>query len=190
MKRLLDLLLLLLWLTGVGLAAQRLPASEARMDIPDVEVVSTNAALHRAGGLLYHAGQPFSGQFVERYDDGSMKSSTPYLEGRAHGIAKGWYAGGAKRYERLYRDGKKDGVHTGWWEGGQLQFVYHFKNDLHEGAAQAWYASGTRYRAFNYANGKEAGSQQMWNEDGTIKANYVVEDGRRYGLLGSKPCGL
>jgi hypothetical protein len=32
------------------------------------------------------------------------------------------------------------------------------------------------------------GQQRMWWPDGTLRANYVVRDGRRYGLLGAKGC--
>ncbi len=184
----LDLLLILLWLAGVGQAAMRQPTEEAPTAIPDVTVVSTDADLHRAGGILYYGGQPFSGRLVERYDDGATKSVMPYDEGKAHGLAQGWYPGGVSMYERLYEAGEKEGMHTGWWEDGRLKFVYHFKNDLHEGNAQTWFRDGALYRDFNYQNGKEAGQQRMWNEDRTIKANYVIKDGRRYGLLGSKPC--
>ena len=28
----------------------------------------------------------------------------------------------------------------------------------------------------------------MWQEDGTARANYVVREGRRYGLMGAKGC--
>ena len=184
----LDLLLILLWLAGVDQAAMRQPAEEASAAIPDVEVVSTDTDLHRAGGILYYGDEPFSGRLVKRYDDGTTKRVTPYYEGKAHGLAKGWYPGGGSMYERLYEAGEKEGAHTGWWEDGRLKFVYHFKNDLHEGSTQTWFRDGALYRDFNYQNGKEAGQQRMWNEDGTIKANYVIKDGRRYGLLGSKPC--
>ena len=186
----LDLLLLLLWLVGSGVAVLRPPAPQVPVGIPDVEILSDDDALHRAGGLLYRNEAPFSGRLVERYDEGSTKSITPYSEGKAHGLAKGWYPGGALRVERLYQAGNKEGAHTGWWEDGSLKFVYHFKNDVHEGAARTWFADGSLYRDFNYENGKEAGLQRMWNEDGTIKANYVVKDGRRFGLIGSKPCGI
>ena len=198
-KRLpLDLLLLLLWLAGIGHAMQQ-PVAEAPTTIPDVEVLSNDATLRRAGGVLYYGGQLFSGRLVARYDDGARKSVTryddgarksvtPYDEGKAHGMAQGWYPGGVLMYERTYQTGKKEGVHTGWWEDGSLKFVYHFKNDVHEGQAYTWFRDGALYRDFNYKNGKEAGSQRMWNEDGTIKTNYVIKDGRRYGLLGSKPC--
>ena len=40
----------------------------------------------------------------------------------------------------------------------------------------------------NYYNGKEQGSQKVWYNNGKIKSNYVVKDGRRYGLLGTKNC--
>ena len=182
-----DLLLLLLWLTGVGLAVQRPSTSEAPAGI-SAEILSNDPALHRTGGLLYHGEVPFSGRLVEQYDDGAIKRLTPYNAGKAHGLAQAWYPDGGVMDERLYEAGRKAGVHTGWWENGHLKFIYHFNNDLHEGNAKSWYPDGTLYRDFNYENGKEAGTQRMWNEDGTVKANYVIKDGRRFGLIGSKPC--
>ena len=146
----LDLLLILLWLAGVGQAAMRQPAEEALVAIPDVEVVSTDTDLHRAGGILYYGEEPFSGRLIERYDDGATKRVTPYYEGKAHGLAKGWYPGGMSMYERLYEAGEKEGLHTGWWEDGRLKFIYHFKNDLHEGNTQTWFRDGALYRDFNY----------------------------------------
>ena len=183
-----DRLLLLLWLAGVGLVAQRPSMPEAPVGLSGTDVLSTDAALRRAGGILYHGDAPFSGRLIERYARGATKSLTPYDEGKAQGVARGWYPDGTAMYERPYEAGRKEGVHTGWWEGGRLQFVYHFKNDLHEGNARTWYSDGTLYRDFNYENGKEAGLQRMWKEDGTLKANYVIKDGRRFGLIGEKPC--
>ena len=45
-----------------------------------------------------------------------------------------------------------------------------------------------KYREFTYAAGKEAGPPRMWYPDGSLRASYVVKDGRRYGLMGSKGC--
>ena len=186
-RLLLSILLLPLWLSGADSALPR-TASESPSPIPDIEVISTNAHLHRAGGMLYYAGVPFSGHLVAPYEGGMIKSTTPYLDGRAHGLAKGWYPDGTQQFVRWYQVGKKEATHVGWWDNEATQFVYHFQNGLHEGNAKEWYSNGLLYRDFNYENGQEAGTQQMWYEDGTLRANYVVKDGRRYGLIGSKPC--
>ena len=36
--------------------------------------------------------------------------------------------------------------------------------------------------------GYEEGSQKAWWQNGVIRANYVVKNGRRYGLIGLKLC--
>ena len=186
-RLLLPLLLLSMWLSGADGVLWR-AASESPASIPDVEVIKTDTRLQRAGGLLYYAGIPFSGHLLARYENDAIKSTTPYDQGKAYGLAQGWYPDGAKKFVRWYQRGKKEGTHVGWWDNGATQFVYHFQNGLHEGNAKEWYPNGLRYRDFNYASGKESGAQQMWYQDGTLRANYVVKDGRRYGLIGSKPC--
>ena len=87
-----------------------------------------------------------------------------------------------------YISGKKNGVHRGWWTSGSRKFEYTFVDDLNEGVAKEWFEDGTPLRVFNYVNGKEEGGQEMWYADGSIRANYVVRNGRRYGLIGAKPC--
>lgn len=57
-----------------------------------------------------------------------------------------------------------------------------------QGIANEWYRNGQPYKAFHYKMGYENGSQKMWWENGIIRANYVVKQGRRYGLIGLKLC--
>ncbi|MGE3801800.1 MAG: toxin-antitoxin system YwqK family antitoxin [Candidatus Kapaibacterium sp.] len=154
----------------------------------EVEVEKGDPKLNVEQGTLYLGNTPFNGRVVEHYDNGQRKYATSYRDGRAEGIAEGWYADGSKMEERFYKDGKKEGTHRGWWENGAERFEYHFTNDLSEGNLREWYADGTLFRSFNYVDGEEEGTQQMWNNDGSIKANYVVRSGRRYGTLGAKPC--
>jgi antitoxin component YwqK of YwqJK toxin-antitoxin module len=51
-----------------------------------------------------------------------------------------------------------------------------------------WFPDGTLYKQFRYEHGHESGAQRMWYVDGSVRANYVVRDGRRYGLIGAKGC--
>ena len=53
---------------------------------------------------------------------------------------------------------------------------------------KTWFADGRPYRVFHFLRGQEQGEQRMWYADGTPRAAYVVRDGRRYGVLGSKGC--
>jgi len=152
------------------------------------ELTATAPCLHHVNGVLYCNDAPFTGSLIAYHTDGSVKQNTPYINGRRHGTDRAWYVDGTPMEERPYAAGKKEGLHRGWWPDGTLKFVYHFEHGLQEGVAREWFADGTPFRVFHFENGKEQGSQKMWYEDGTLRANYVVIDGRRYGLIGSKPC--
>jgi antitoxin component YwqK of YwqJK toxin-antitoxin module len=54
--------------------------------------------------------------------------------------------------------------------------------------AREWYPDGSLFRESQYAEGQEAGRQRMWHADGTLRSNYIVREGQRYGLIGSKGC--
>ena len=88
----------------------------------------------------------------------------------------------------MYHAGKKIGKHLGFWENGQPQFEFYFEDGEHHGIAKEWYQNGQPYRTFHYEHGYEQGSQKMWWENGIIRANYVIKNGRRYGLIGLKLC--
>jgi antitoxin component YwqK of YwqJK toxin-antitoxin module len=95
---------------------------------------------------------------------------------------------GRVRRETTYRGELLDGPSRGWYENGARQFVYHYRNGVSEGSQEQWYPTGQPYTAFRHHAGHEAGQQRMWNADGTIRSNYVIRDGRRFGLLGAMGC--
>ena len=103
-------------------------------------------------------------------------------------VVEARYPNGQLWYRRTYRDGREDGVHTGWWADGRIHFVYTYRDGLIEGLAREWFPNGRRYREFHYVAGQEEGSEQMWYTDGKLRANYVVRNGRRFGLPGTKGC--
>jgi antitoxin component YwqK of YwqJK toxin-antitoxin module len=57
-----------------------------------------------------------------------------------------------------------------------------------DGVAREWSREGKLLSEFHFVAGHEAGQQRMWNDDGSIRSNYVVRDGRRYGLIGAMGC--
>ncbi len=103
-------------------------------------------------------------------------------------VVEARYPNGQLWYRRSYRGGREDGLHTGWWADGRVHFVYHYRDGLIEGEAHEWYPNGIQYRDFHYRAGHEEGSERMWYTDGTLRANYVMRDGRRFGLPGTKGC--
>jgi antitoxin component YwqK of YwqJK toxin-antitoxin module len=153
-----------------------------------VFVRDTPGVLERQNGLLLHHGRPFDGYFLELFPNGDTASVGGFVLGKAEGVSKSWYTGGRLREIRFYRAGKKTGRHLGWWDNGAPKFEFNFQNDLHEGPARTWYAEGSPDSDFFYQNGYETGAQRAWYPDGTLRLNYVVREGRKYGLTGVKNC--
>lgn len=152
------------------------------------EIDSLTPGLERVAGELVLDGVLFTGRLVESYADGGMREASEYLDGRRHGRSQAWFENGAVWYERSYRDGRKHGEHKGWYADGTVHFEYRFEDGLSQGNHREWYPDGLPYREFNYIDGQESGAQRMWHADGTLRANYVIKDGRRFGLIGSKGC--
>lgn len=144
--------------------------------------------LERQGALFYHLNKPFSGNAIELYPTGEIKSTARFSSGSREGEQYTYHENGQLASVRSYRNNKKHGEHVGWWPNGNKKFSYHFIDGLQEGESLEWYVDGELFREMNYTKGKEEGSQKMWENDGSIRANYVVKNGRRYGLIGLKNC--
>ena len=136
----------------------------------------------------YLDGRPFSGYLLYIRPNGDTAACIGYVDGVQEGTGRVWHANGRLSEERNFHLGRKIGIHRGWWPNGNPRFEYTFLNGEHHGAMLEWYEDGTPYKAFHHRMGYEDGSQRMWWEDGRVRANYVVRNGRRYGLIGVKNC--
>lgn len=145
------------------------------------------AEFSRKLGGLYYKKKAFTG-CVEYFDSGQLVRLENYKEGLLHGEVLVYYKNAKLKERRVYRDGVKEGKHQKFWPSGKLLVEYNFKNGLAHGSSKSWFKNGMLSSAFNYTMGKENGSQKAWLEDGKYRTNYVVRDGRRYGLIGLKPC--
>jgi hypothetical protein len=62
------------------------------------------------------------------------------------------------------------------------------RSDVRNGEFRTWHSNGQLAEVRRYVNGREEGLQQSWTADGVLYLNYEVRDGRRYGLVNSRPC--
>jgi antitoxin component YwqK of YwqJK toxin-antitoxin module len=137
---------------------------------------------------LYYQDKKYSGYIYDHFENGDTAYVGSYLNGIEEGFFKKWYRTNQLAEYRTYHEGKKVGKHVGFWEDGQPKFEFNFiAGELH-GESNEWYRNGQAYKVFHYKMGYENGSQKMWWENGIIRANYVVKQGRRYGLIGLKLC--
>jgi antitoxin component YwqK of YwqJK toxin-antitoxin module len=140
-------------------------------------------------GLLMQADTAFSGtifSFFSGTKDTAEVSS--YNGGKEDGEWRKYYPSKKLKEKRYFKDGSKTGEYLVWWENGNKQLQYFFEADEYQGVCKEWNQAGFLNKIMTYKKGHEEGHQQWWYDDGKIKANYVIIDGRRYGLLGTKNC--
>ncbi|MBL4605878.1 MAG: hypothetical protein JKY02_09535 [Flavobacteriaceae bacterium] len=150
---------------------------------------SDNESLKLDNGTLFYKDVPFYGT-LEQYDAvNETENLCEYVAGKKQGKETKKYLNDTLAEERFYKKGLKVGVHKGFWKNGALKFEYHYnEKGVYHGTFKEWYQNGQALKEFNYINGKENGSQKMWLMNGNIRANYVVKDGERFGLIGLKKC--
>lgn len=149
----------------------------------------TDARLSNKNGIIYFNDRLFSGLIYSFHPSTKdTAASASYLNGKEHGRWVKYYPDG-KLYElRSFDNGKKTGVLETWWPNGTKQTHYLFMDDEYQGTCREWSADGLLVKEMNYHKGHEEGSQRWWYDNGKIKANYIIKQGRRYGLLGTKNC--
>lgn len=154
-------------------------ASTAFADTPSFE---------KTEGKLYQDDETFTGTHESFHPSGSLKSRIDYLDGLKHGSCQTWHDNGQRSEQRRYVANRKHGEHRGWFADGSPRFILTFLNGVYHGKCQQWYSNGQMFTETNFAHGVEIGSQKAWEANGKLRANYVVRDGHRYGLIGSKLC--
>jgi antitoxin component YwqK of YwqJK toxin-antitoxin module len=142
-----------------------------------------------ANDVVFLDKEKFSG-FI--YDLASNKKDTTllegYINGKLNGVCKKWFPNRQLMEVRLYDNGKKHGKQVAYWANGNKRFEFIAKNDAYEGEMREWTFDGKLFHLANFVNGQEEGTQKMWYDNGKIRANYVIRQGKRYGLLGTKNC--
>jgi antitoxin component YwqK of YwqJK toxin-antitoxin module len=89
---------------------------------------------------------------------------------------------------RHLKNGIRHGLQTAFWENGTKRFEYTALNDAYEGELKEWTENGQLFHLAHYKNGQEDGVQKMWHPNGKLRSNFIIVQGRRYGLLGTKNC--
>ena len=103
-------------------------------------------------------------------------------------IAKKYYPNKQIMEYREFRNDMKNGKQISYWDNGNKRFEFNAVNDAYEGELKEWDYYGNLFHLAHYKNGQEEGAQKLWYDNGKIRANYVILNGKRYGLLGTKNC--
>lgn len=72
--------------------------------------------------------------------------------------------------------------------GGPVPASASRESHVRNGEFRTWHPNGQLAEVRRYVDGREDGLQQSWTSDGVLYLNYEVRNGRRYGLINSRPC--
>lgn len=147
----------------------------------------TDASINFKNGSWHYKGLLFSGTIRDLFEDASLHQSTPCSDGKENGWQVTFYPDGSLSEKRYFRSGEKDSVHTGWWQNGNKRFEYHFSAGIYNGEYKEWYQSGKPLKHIQYINGKDI-CGKGWRENGKIYMNFIVKNGRRYGVNNANLC--
>jgi antitoxin component YwqK of YwqJK toxin-antitoxin module len=145
--------------------------------------------LEVANGLMMQHGAPFTGiVYSLQENEKDTAEVVSFWQGREDGNWKKFYSGGRLASTRFFKRGQKTGDYRAWWPNGRPQLLYHFENGEYNGVCREWNEKGQLVKEMQYKNGYEDGPQKQFYDDGKIRSNYIMVDGKRYGLLGTKNC--
>lgn len=164
-------------------------ADTETFSISDILIAKNDTSLFFKHDTIFLKGIIFSGYVYQLYpnkkDTFSLES---YRNGILSGIAKKYYLSKQLMEYRVYLRGAKNGKQISYWENSNKRFEFTAKDDAYEGELKEWSENGSLFHLAHFKNGQEEGEQKLWYDNGKIKANYVIRNGKRYGLLGTKNC--
>ncbi len=152
-------------------------------------VESSSSDISIFNDVVFYKKKPFTGILFEMYpqtNDTLMVQQ--HKKGLLEGVSRKWFPNHQLMEFRLYKFGRKNGKQLAYWDNGNKRFDFVAKDDAYEGEMKEWTIDGKLFHLAHYVNGQEEGIQKMWYENGKIRANYVILNGKRYGLLGTKNC--
>lgn len=165
-----------------------IPEIKIAKTVPPVYINETDSGFTKHQDTIYYQNKFFTGFRYSVYPNGDTASVASYFNGVEEGFQKKWYSNKQPAEERFYINGKKEGTHKAWWPDGKPKFIFNATGDKNNGQFKEWNSSGQLCKEFHYVNGQEEGSERLWWDNGTVRANYVIRNGKKYGLIGLKLC--
>lgn len=156
--------------------------------VPKIYHLKSSKEITILNDVVYLNKHKYSGFLYELYPNKDTISSESFINGKLSGICKKWYPNNQLMEKRFYFNGRKNGKQIAYWKNGNQRFEFYAKNDAYEGELREWSFDKKLTHLAHFKDGQEEGSQKLWYNNGKIRANYVIRNGKRYGLLGTKNC--
>lgn len=108
------------------------------------------------------------------YDNGSVKSAVPYLNGVREGIAVFYFEDGKISEERGYLNDKVEGVVKTYYKNGNLKELFNIENGKREGPATLFDSTGSHTEDIIFEEGVRVGQEFL------LVGEYREEDYQKY----------
>lgn len=82
------------------------------------------------------------GEYKELDKKGRVKYTCTYVEGKEHGMSKGYYENGQTHWEVEYVNGKREGEFKQYYEDGKLRSRWFYIDGKIEGKYESWDREG------------------------------------------------
>lgn len=133
----------------------------------------------RSNGLI-HADEPprpFTGQVIERYRSGTLKSQSDIVEGKLHGVSKGWFTNGVLQVEEPFANGRSHGLRTKWFASGEKLSEAEIVDGKLQGTFRKWHENGRLAQELHMRDGEAHGLPRAWHASGYLKARVTLTNG-------------
>ena len=119
---------------------------------------------------------------LDTFDDGSIKSVTPYRDDQIHGVYVKYWPNGKKSEETTYYDGLKDGANFLYWDNGQIREQGHYQRGRKHGLSQTFSNSGTLLASLPYQRGRLSGYYVSYHTNGNMQWEGTYDGGLKDGV--------
>ena len=143
-----------------------------------VEVARTNLVLTNGRLALVGHTNAFSGQMIEHYHDGSVRSRSEVVNGLLQGLSQGWHTNGQLQVTEYFKNGVSDGLRTKWYESGAKQSEAHIVDGKLNGSYRKWHENGTLSEEANFVLGQPEGVSVAYYPSGNLKARVELKEGK------------
>ncbi len=113
------------------------------------------------------------------YPTGGIKSITPYVDGKRHGLEQKYYESGSLQAENIYVKNDLKGICKEFYPTGELKRSADYEKGQLEGVTKVYFPNGALKQQWNYSHAILSGSQLTYGEDGQVK----TEDNYQNGVL-------
>lgn len=110
------------------------------------------------------------GEVKSFYPGGSIKATTPYIDGKRQGMEKTYYEQGGLKGENVYVKNNLNGISRQYYDNGALMKAADYSEGQLDGTTKEYYDNGSLKQIWNYSHGVINGAQLSYSPDGQIKS--------------------